>query len=210
MPQRGRPRGFDADEALERAVEVFWRQGYEGASVSDLTAAMGINKPSLYAAYGGKEELFRKVVARYTEQDMGYARDAFAQPTAYEVVATLLRENVLAVTRPDRPAGCLSIQGGTACSTDNAPIAGFLAASRLAGEGALADRFARAVAEGDLPAHADPAALARFVMIVTEGQSVHAAAGVSRGDLQQAAEIALAGFAAASGARLPEQATHTA
>ncbi|WCN81345.1 TetR/AcrR family transcriptional regulator [Micromonospora sp. LH3U1] len=208
MPQRGRPRGFDADEALERAVEVFWRQGYEGASVSDLTAAMGINKPSLYAAFGGKEELFRKVVARYAEQDMGYARDAFAQPTAYEVVATLLRENVLAVTRSDRPAGCLSIQGGTACSTENAPIAGFLAASRLAGEGALADRFARAVAEGDLPAHADPAALARFVMIVTEGQSVHAAAGVSRGDLRQAAEIALAGFAAASGARLPEHATN--
>ncbi|SCE88502.1 transcriptional regulator, TetR family [Micromonospora coriariae] len=210
MPQRGRPRGFDADEALERAVEVFWRQGYEGASVSDLTAAMGINKPSLYAAYGGKEELFRKVVARYAEQDMGYARNALAQPTAYQVVATLLRDNVLAVTRPDRPAGCLSIQGGTACSTQNAPVAGFLAASRLAGERALADRFTSAVAEGDLPANADPAALARFVMIVTEGQSVHAAAGVSREDLHQAAEIALAGFAAASGARLPEPATDTA
>ncbi|MFI6273363.1 TetR/AcrR family transcriptional regulator [Micromonospora zamorensis] len=209
MPQRGRPRGFDADEALERAVEVFWRQGYEGASVSDLTAAMGINKPSLYAAYGGKEELFRKAVARYAEKDMAYARSAFAEPTAYEVVATLLRENVLAVTRPDRPAGCLSIQGGTACSSENAPVAGFLAASRLAGEGALADRFARAVAEGDLPAHADPVALARFVMIVSEGQAVHAAAGVSREDLRQAAEIALAGFAAASGARVPEQATGT-
>ncbi|MFE9192304.1 TetR/AcrR family transcriptional regulator [Micromonospora sp. NPDC007208] len=208
MPQRGRPRGFDADEALERAVEVFWRQGYEGASVNDLAEAMGINKPSLYAAYGGKEELFRKAVARYAEKDMGYARDAFAQPTAYEVVATLLRENVVAVTRTDRPAGCLSIQGGTSCSTENAPIAGFLASSRLAGEGALADRLARAVTDGDLPAHADPVALSRFVMIVTEGQAVHAAAGVSREDLRQAAEIALAGFAAASGARLPEQANH--
>ncbi|MEU7674381.1 TetR/AcrR family transcriptional regulator [Micromonospora taraxaci] len=209
MPQRGRPRGFDVDEALERAMEVFWRQGYEGASMSDLTEAMGINKPSLYAAYGGKEELFRKVVARYAEQDMAYARDAFAQPTAYEVVATLLRENVLAVTRPDRPAGCLSIQGGTACATDSAPIAGFLAASRLAGERALADRLARAVDEGDLPADADPVALARFVMIVTEGHAIHAAAGVAREDLQQAAEIALVGFAAASGARVPEQATGT-
>ncbi|RAO30841.1 hypothetical protein PSN13_04405 [Micromonospora saelicesensis] len=188
-------------------MEVFWRQGYEGASVSDLSEAMGINKPSLYAAFGSKEELFRKAVALYAEKDMGYARDAFAQPTAYEVVATLLRENVVAVTRTDRPAGCLSIQGGTSCSTENAPIAGFLAASRLGGEGALADRLARAVAEGDLPAHADPVALARFVMIVTEGQAVHAAAGVSREDLRQAAEIALAGFVAASGARLPEQAT---
>ncbi|MEU8388925.1 TetR/AcrR family transcriptional regulator [Micromonospora sp. NPDC048842] len=207
MPQRGRPRGFDADEALERAVEVFWRQGYEGASMNDLAEAMGINKPSLYAAFGGKEELFRKAVARYAEKDMEYARDAFAQPTAYEVVATLLRENAIAVTRTDRPAGCLSIQGGTSCSTENASIAGFLATSRLGGEGALADRLARAVADGDLPAQADPVALARFVMIVTEGQAVHAAAGVSREDLRQAAEIALAGFVAASGARLPEQAS---
>ncbi|MEK8108979.1 hypothetical protein NKG94_37485 [Micromonospora sp. M12] len=86
------------------------------------------------------------------------------------MVATLLRENVLAVTRPDRPAGCLSIQGGVACSTENATVAGFLATSRLTGEGALADRLARAVAEGDLPAHADPVGLARFVMIVTEGR----------------------------------------
>ncbi|MGW0213103.1 TetR/AcrR family transcriptional regulator [Micromonospora chokoriensis] len=203
MPQRGRPRGFDADEALGRALEVFWRQGYEGASVSDLTAAMGINKPSLYAAYGSKEGLFRKVVARYADEDMEYARDAFAQPTAYEVVATMLRENVLAVTRPDRPAGCLSIQGGTACATENAPIAEFLAASRLAGERALAERLGRAVGEGDLPADADPVALARFVMIVTEGHAIHAAAGVTREELQQAAEIALTGFAAASGARLP-------
>ncbi|MEU4400467.1 TetR/AcrR family transcriptional regulator [Micromonospora orduensis] len=207
MPQRGRPRGFDADEVLERALEVFWRYGYEGASVNDLAAAMGINKPSLYAAFGGKEELFRKVVARYADEDMEYARRAFAEPTAYEVVATLLRENVLAVTRDDRPAGCLSIQGGTACSTENAPVAEFLAASRLAGERALADRFVTAVAEGDLPADADPAALARFVMSVTEGQAIHAAAGVSREDLRQTAEIALVGFAAASGARLPE---HTA
>ena len=127
VTQSGRPRGFDTDEALERAVEVFWRQGYEGASVNDLTEAMGINKPSLYAAFGSKEELFRKAVARYAEKDMGYARDAFAQPTAYEVVATLLRENAVAVTRTDRPAGCLSIQGGTGCSTENAAIAGFLA-----------------------------------------------------------------------------------
>ncbi|MGW5560787.1 TetR/AcrR family transcriptional regulator [Micromonospora sp. NPDC003944] len=147
--------------------------------------------------------MFRKAVARYAERDMGYAQDAFAQPTAYEVVATLLRENVIAVTRTDRPAGCLSIQGGTSCSPANAPIAGFLAASRLAGEGALADRLARAVAEGDLPAHADPVALARYVMIVTEGQAVHAAAGVGREALRQAAEIALAGFVAASGVRLP-------
>ncbi|GAA4563965.1 TetR/AcrR family transcriptional regulator [Micromonospora coerulea] len=198
MPQIGRPRAFDAEAALDRAVEVFWRQGYEGASLTDLTNAMGINKPSLYAAYGNKEGLFRKVVARYADVEMAYARDALTQPTAYEVAAAMLRANVVALTRPDRPAGCLSIQGGTACSTENAGIAAFLAASRLAGEQALAERFARAVEEHDLPEGADPVALARFVSIVTEGQAVHAAAGVTRAQLEQAAEIALHAFAAAA------------
>ena len=196
MPQQGRPRSFDAEVALEQAIDVFWRYGYEGASLTALTSAMGINKPSLYAAYGNKENLFRAAVGRYAEVEMAYARDALTQPTAYEVAAALLRANVVALTRPDRPAGCLSIQGGTACGADNPGVAEFLAASRMAGEHALASRFAAAVAEGDLPEDADPAALARFVMIVAEGQAVHAAAGVSRADLEKSAEIALRAFAA--------------
>lgn len=191
MAGPGRPRGFDAEAALDRAVEVFWRHGYEGASLGDLTAAMGINRPSLYAAYGNKEELFRAAVARYAEVDMAYAREALDQPTAYEVAAALLRANVAALTRTDRPAGCLSIQGGTSSSADNAGIAEFLASSRLAGEAALSARFARAVAEHDLRPGTDPAALARFIMVVTEGQAVHAAAGIQREQLEQSAELAL-------------------
>ena len=200
MTQTGRPRGFDTEQALDRAMEVFWRHGYEGASLTELTGAMGINKPSLYAAFGNKEGLFRTVVARYAEFEMAYARDALDQPTARDVAATLLRENVVALTRPDRPAGCLSIQGATACSTDNAAIASFLAASRLPASRPWPTRFARAVDEGDLPPEVDPTALARFLSVVTEGHAVHAAAGVSREGLWQTAEIALVGFAAASGA----------
>ncbi|MFI6265037.1 TetR/AcrR family transcriptional regulator [Micromonospora sp. NPDC051006] len=198
MTQTGRPRGFDTEQALDRAMEVFWRHGYEGASLTDLTAAMGINKPSLYAAYGNKEGLFRKVVARYADVEMAYARDALDQPTAHQVAAVLLRENVVALTRPDRPAGCLSVQGGTACGTENAAISEFLAASRLAGEQALAARFARAVDEGDLPPDVDAAALARFLSVVTEGHAVHAAAGAQRSQLEQSAEIALHAFTAAA------------
>src|SRR5947208_1855466 len=108
---RGRPRGFDADTTLDRAIEVFWRRGYEGASLGELTEAMGINKPSLYAAYGNKEELFRRAVARYAEGDMAYARAALAEPTAYRVIEKFLRDNADALTRPDRPSGCLSVQG---------------------------------------------------------------------------------------------------
>jgi AcrR family transcriptional regulator len=192
----GRPRTFDAEQALDRAVEVFWRQGYEGTSLTDLTTAMGVNRPSLYAVFGSKEDLFRKAFARYAERDMAYARAALGKPTAFEVAQALLRDNVAALTRPGRPAGCLSIQGGLSCGSANRAIAEFLAASRLAGEKALAGRFARAITDGDLPRDADPAALARYLMVVTEGQAVHAAAGTSRRQLEQSAEIALRAFAA--------------
>ncbi|WP_285626737.1 TetR/AcrR family transcriptional regulator [Kineosporia sp. NBRC 101677] len=189
--ERGRPRGFDADQALDRAVEVFWRHGYDGTSLSDLTSAMGINRPSLYAAYGNKEQLFRRAVARYAEVDMAYAREALQQPTAYQVVESFLRANADALTRPDRPAGCLSIQGGLSASSGNEQIAEFLAASRRSGEEALAQRLGQAVEEGDLPADTDAAALARYVMVVSEGNAVHAAAGASRGQLHSTVDLAL-------------------
>lgn len=199
--ERGRPRGFDADAALDRAIEVFWRHGYEGASLSDLTQAMGINRTSMYAAYGNKDELFRRAVARYAEIDMAYAHTALAQSTAYAVIEAFLRSNADALTRDDRPAGCLSIQGGLACGSDNGHIAQFLAASRLAGEKVLAERLARAVDEGDLPTGTDAVALARYVMVVSEGNAVHAAAGVDRAALYATVDIAMnaiprqAGFA---------------
>ena len=200
----GRPRSFDVDDALDRAVEAFWRHGYEGASLQVLTGAMGINKTSMYAAFGRKEKLFHRAVARYAEIDMAYARQALDQPTAHDVVNALLRDNADALTQPGRPPGCLSIQGGASCGPGNAAVCEFLAASRLAGERALADRLARAVDEGDLPATADPAALARFVMIFAEGQAVHAAAGVPREQLRQAAAIALTAFDRATGRPDPE------
>ncbi|WP_045743385.1 MULTISPECIES: TetR/AcrR family transcriptional regulator [Actinoplanes] len=189
--KRGRPRAFDTDVALDRAVEVFWRRGYEGASLSELTAAMGIERPSMYAAFGNKEDLFRLAVARYAEVDMAYVRVALAQPTAYQVIETFLRTNADALTRSDRPAGCLSIQGGLACGTDDGRVATFLAESRLTGERALAERLSRAVAEGDLPEGTDPDRLARYVMVVSEGNAVHAAAGVGRESLYATIDLAL-------------------
>jgi AcrR family transcriptional regulator len=190
----GRPRTFDADTALDRAVEVFWRQGYEGTAVSELTATMGVNKPSLYAVFGTKEELFHQVVQRYAERELAYFREALEQPTALSVVRDYLDRNASALTQPDRPPGCLSIQGGLSSSPANSSVTEFLAASRLAGEQALAARLDRARTDGDLPADADPAALARFVMVVSEGQAVHAAAGATHKELRQSAAIALLAF----------------
>jgi AcrR family transcriptional regulator len=194
VAERGRPREFDTEAALDQAVVVFWRHGYEGTSMTELTTAMGINKPSLYAAFGNKEELFRTAVQRYAETDLAYAREALDEPTAYQVAVALFRSNIEAVTRPGRPLGCFWIQGGLACAEVNTSVVDFLAASRLAGEAELATRFERALAEGDLPTDADPAALARFVMTVVEGQAVHAAGGVGRADLERSAAIALRAF----------------
>lgn len=190
----GRPRTFDADAALDRAVDLFWQQGYEGTTISELTAAMGVNKPSLYAVFGSKEELFQQVVRRYAERELAYFGDALAQPTALKVVRDYLSRNAVALTRSDRPRGCLSIQGGLSSNPANSAVTQFLASSRLAGEHALAERLTQARTDGDVPAEADPAALARFVMVVSEGQAVHAAAGATGEELRQSADIALRAF----------------
>src|SRR3954465_5697301 len=114
MP-RGRPRDFDVDEALDRALEVFWRRGYEGGSRPDLTQAMGINRRSLYAAFGNKEALFRKALDRYVEGPASYMRAALEEPTARAPVERLLRETADRLADPRHPGGCLIVQGALAC-----------------------------------------------------------------------------------------------
>src|SRR3546814_586970 len=115
MVAMGRPRSFDIDEALDRALEVFWRKGYEGASLSDLTEAMGIARPSLYAAFGNKEELFCKALDRYVEQKVAHVRKAFEEPTARGVAERLLRGGADMLTDPCHPRGCLAVQGALSC-----------------------------------------------------------------------------------------------
>src|SRR5438046_2265573 len=114
MP-RGRPRTFDVDKALDRALRVFWRKGYEGTSLLDLTRAMRINRPSLYAAFGNKEALFRKVIERYVEGPAAYVREALNEPTARAVAERLLSGAIDLLTDPRNPRGCLMVQGALAC-----------------------------------------------------------------------------------------------
>ncbi|RLQ04891.1 TetR/AcrR family transcriptional regulator [Micromonospora sp. BL1] len=195
-PTPGRPRAFDEQTVLDRAAEVFWQQGYEGASLSSLTRAMGINRPSLYAAFGSKEELFKRAFDRYHETNLANARAALDQPTAYAAIEAFLRASADNLTAGGHPAGCLSIQGGLACSPENARISEILAAGRAATEAALEERLARAAKEGDLPDGLDSRALARFVMALSEGHAVHAAAGASREDLQASVDVAMQAVAA--------------
>jgi AcrR family transcriptional regulator len=187
----GRPREFDCDEALDTALQLFWRRGYEGTSITDLTEAMGITKPSLYAAFGNKEELFRKALDRYVDGPGGYVQVALAKPTAREVVEHLLFEAADAVTDPNYPAGCLAVQGALSCGEAAESIKQELMSRRAKGEQGLRQRFARAVAEGDLPAHADAADLARYVSAILQGMAVQATGGASRAQLRKLAEITL-------------------
>jgi AcrR family transcriptional regulator len=190
----GRPRGFDADKALDRAMQVFWSRGYEGASLAGLTEAMGINAPSLYAAFGNKEALFRKAVERYARGPAAYTAAALAQPTARGVAERLLKGGADLVAGPSGPGGCLIVQGALACGAEAEGARAELAARRTAGEQRLRERLRRARAEGDLPPGADPAALARFLLAVLYGMAVQAADGAGRKDLQKVVDTALAAW----------------
>ncbi|MFL5338584.1 MAG: TetR/AcrR family transcriptional regulator [Gemmataceae bacterium] len=188
---KGRPREFDTEKALDAALQVFWRKGYEGASLPDLTAAMGINRPSLYAAFGNKEGLFRRAVDRYVQGPASFVRTALDETTARGVAEKLLGGAVDLVTDPRGPRGCLLVQGALACGQEAESVRCELVARRLAGEAAIRERFERAKAEGDLPADADPADLARYVVTVTRGLAVQAAGGANRKELRRVADMAL-------------------
>ena len=187
----GRPREFDLDNALDRALLLFWRNGYEGASIADLTEAMGINAPSLYAAFGNKEGLFRKAVDRYVERHAGFWEVASAAPTARAMIEHLLHASVDFVTDECNPRGCLFVRGPMACSEAADKIARELVTRRGTGEERLRARLEGAKIAGELPPELDPADYARYLMTVLEGLSVQAAGGASREDLHKVADMTL-------------------
>jgi AcrR family transcriptional regulator len=189
--QKGRPREFDAEDALDRALEVFWRKGYEGASLAELTEAMGINRPSLYAAFGNKEALFRQAFDRYADGPAAYTREALGAPTAREVAERLLLGSADLFTDPRYPPGCLGVLGALTCGEAAESIREELCARRMSFEKQLRQRLERAKSDGDLPSDASCADLARLLMTVTQGMSVQAAGGASRKDLRRVAEMAL-------------------
>lgn len=191
MVAMGRPRSFDIDEALDRALEVFWRKGYEGASLSDLTEAMGIARPSLYAAFGNKEELFCKALDRYVEQKVAHVRKAFEEPTARGVAERLLRSGADMLTDPCHPRGCLAVQGALSCGDAADSVRQELVSRRARMEALLCQRLERVKAEGDLPAESEPADLARYIATVSYGMAVQAASGASREELHRVASAAL-------------------
>lgn len=186
----GRPRAFCVDEALDRALHVFWQKGYEGTSLLDLTEAMGINRPSLYAAFGNKESLFRKALDRYAEKNACMI-SLLDVPDARAGVATLLNKMVEKLTDPEVPQGCLSVTGALSCSDDTVHIKEELKNRRKQFEIALRSRLEKADKQGQLPAQGKPDDLARYFATVLQGLSVQASGGATREELQTVADTAL-------------------
>ena len=192
MATIGRPRGFDIDEALDAALVVFWRQGYEGTTLTDLASAMGINRPALYAAFEGKKELFVRAIDRYYAVDAARTFLVLQEPTAWAVTEQYLLRSIEQLTNPGRPLGCFVLQSALVCSEENADIAGLMARQRKLEEEMLSQRYARAQEEGDLSADEDPAALARFVFTFRHGLAVMACGGTARDELTDSARRMLA------------------
>jgi AcrR family transcriptional regulator len=187
----GRTRQFDVDEALDRALEVFWARGYEGTTLPELTRAMGINRPSLYAAFGNKEQLFRKALDRYQAGPMSFLSKALSKSTARAVVEATFLGFVRLQRDRDKARGCLVVSAALTCGEEAETVRRQLAQLRQLAVTALRERFERAMQEGDLPAGTDCATLARYIATVLNGLAVQAASGATEKELRLVSELAL-------------------
>jgi AcrR family transcriptional regulator len=183
IPARGRPREFCVDTALAAALRVFWSKGFEAASLTDLTEAMGVTRPSLYAAFGNKEALFRKALDLYEREKLGFMQTALEAPTSRGAVERILN-GALDMQTGAGPKGCLSVMSSVPGSCGADSVKAELLARRHSSEALLIARFERARAEGDLDDRFDPAALTRYVLAVIQGMAVQASAGVTRAELE--------------------------
>lgn len=195
MSERGRPRSFDRAAALRRAMHVFWERGYDGASMAELTAAMGINAPSLYAAFGCKEQLFREAVELYGVSEGGRIWDRLDKaPTARAAIEEMLRASAEAFTRPGKPHGCLIALGALNADEANAAVWRELKRHRAGNIELLRRRLDRAVAEGELAAGIDTRAIAVFYATLQHGMSIQARDGASKKTLTTVADSGMAAW----------------
>lgn len=192
MAERGRPRNFDRDAALRAAMKVFWKRGYESASMAELTRAMGINAPSLYACFGSKEELFIAAVRLYLETEDRQSQTALeSEPTARGGIGAMLRHIAGTLVRPGHPHGCLVVLGDANATAGSERIRHYLAQRRQEAEAGLEARLRRGIAAGDVPAEADVKAMAGFYMTVLQGLSLRARDGASAEAMRRVVDSAM-------------------
>lgn len=188
---RGRPREFCVEHALAQALRVFWSKGYDGASLSDLTEAMGITRPSLYAAFGNKESLFRKALDLYEREKLAYIGRSLAQRTSRQVAEAMLRGAVDNMTGRDEPHGCLQVLTEITCGSEAQSVRDEVMARGRIVHQTMIERFERAREEGDLPANIDPAGLADLLKALFQGLSVQATNGATREELDRLVDTSL-------------------
>jgi AcrR family transcriptional regulator len=192
VASRGRPRTFDRHAALVAALELFWERGYEGTSLSELTARMGISAKSLYAAFGSKEALFRETVAYYNDPRRSPTTRALRdKPTARSAVEAMLRDNAHLYTDPATPSGCFIVLAGTTYTPASEPVRDLLSDLRCRDLEGLQQRLDEATTTGELPRHLEPAALARFVITILQGLSIQARDGASPEQLNAVVDHAM-------------------
>lgn len=188
---RGRPRVFDMDEALDKALEIFWNRGYEGASLAELVETLGINKPSLYAAFGNKEELFQRALTRYASGPVAFVGEVVKETTARKVAEKFLIKVVEFFTDPSHPKGCMIVQGALSSGESAELVKNILIKYRLSYETRLAQRFEQAKMDGDLSIEADPKDLAKYLATLHQGMSVQATSGATKKELLNVAKLAM-------------------
>jgi AcrR family transcriptional regulator len=207
---RGRPRSFDREKALAAAMQVFWHKGYEGTSICDLTEAMGINPPSLYSAFGDKEHLFLEAIESY-QKARGDSCPYADEPTARGAVERLLTYMATDLTETCHPRGCMMAMAAVTASSSSPELQAALAERRAAGRERMRARIKRGIADGDVPAGTDAAALADFYSTVTTGMSQQAREGASRKSLLATVEAAMRAWPVAkASARKPKRSSRAA
>lgn len=188
----GRPREFDREAALIQARDLFWRHGFEGTSMSDLVAALGIASARIYKAFGSKEQLFREAVAHYAEHEGGFAARALEEGDIATAIRRMLMDAVALYTRPRAPAGCMVVSSASALSDENQPLQQWMAEQRRLRTESVIDRFRRAAEAGQLRSDADPDLLGNYYALVLHGLSVQARDGVPAEVLESVVKVSLA------------------
>jgi AcrR family transcriptional regulator len=188
---RGRPRIFDMDEALDKALEIFWKKGYEGASIAELTETLGITKPSLYTAFGNKEELFKKALSRYASGPVAFVTDVVKEQTARKVAESFLFKAAEFLTDASHPQGCMIVQGALSSGENADIVKNILIQYRGSYENLLTVRFEKAILDGDLSREANPKELAKYLATLHQGMSVQATSGATQKELTNVAKLAM-------------------
>jgi AcrR family transcriptional regulator len=189
--KKGRPIEFDKNAALEAAMLLFWERGYEGASMADLTQAMGLNPSSIYAAFGDKHALFSLAVKRYMDSRARYAMNALQEPTLKRVIRALFQNTVAFLTTPGHPANCMTLVGSIGCSADATSARDLMTEIRKQNQVAMRERFLKARKRGELPKNINVGDYTRYLSSILAGLSIQAANGSTKQELQRTANMAL-------------------